>query len=40
VSENELEDYLLEIMARGGFKPRAPPGFDAVEAVREDRGER
>jgi hypothetical protein len=39
VSESELEDYLLEIMARGGFKPRAPPGFDAVEAVREDRGD-
>jgi hypothetical protein len=40
VSESELEDYLLEIMARGGFKPRAPPGFDAVEAVREVRGDR
>jgi hypothetical protein len=40
VSESELEDYLLEIMARGGFKPRAPPGFDAVEAVREARGDR
>jgi hypothetical protein len=40
VSESELEDYLLEIMARGGFRPRAPPGFDAVEAVREVRGDR
>jgi hypothetical protein len=39
VSESELEDYLLEIMARGGFRPRAPPGFDAVEAVREARGD-
>jgi hypothetical protein len=39
VSESELEDYLLEIMARGGFRPRAPPGFDAVEAVREVRGD-
>jgi len=38
VSESELVDYFLEIMARGGFKPRAPPGFDAVEAVREARG--
>jgi len=27
-------------MARGGFKPRAPPGFDAVKAVREARGDR
>jgi hypothetical protein len=40
VSESELEDYLLEIMARGGFRPRAPPGFDAVGAVREVRGDR
>jgi len=40
VSESELADYLLEIMARGGFKPRAPPGFDIVEAVREARGGR
>jgi hypothetical protein len=40
VSESELEDYLVEIMARGGFRPRAPPGFDAVEAVREVRGDR
>jgi hypothetical protein len=40
VSESELEDYLLEIMTRGGFRPRAPPGFDAVEAVREARGDR
>ena len=40
VSESELEDYLLEIMARGGFRPRAPQGFDAVEAVREVRGDR
>jgi hypothetical protein len=39
VSESELEDYLLEIMARGGFRPRAPPGFDAVKAVREARGD-
>ncbi|MFZ8788458.1 MAG: hypothetical protein ACO2OZ_02180, partial [Acidilobaceae archaeon] len=29
VSESELEDYLLEIMARGGFRPRGAPGFGA-----------
>ncbi|MFZ8793886.1 MAG: hypothetical protein ACO2O2_08400 [Acidilobaceae archaeon] len=40
VSKSELADYLLKIMARGGFKARAPPGFDAVEAVREVRGDR
>jgi hypothetical protein len=39
VSESELADYLLEIMARGGLRPRAPLGFDAVEAVREVRGD-
>ena len=39
VSESKLVDYLLEIMAKGGFKPRAPPGFDAVEVVGEARGD-
>jgi len=38
VSEEELEDYLVEIVTRGGLRARAPPGFDAVEAVREVRG--
>jgi hypothetical protein len=37
VSDRELIDYLVEILARGGFKAKAPPGFDAVELVREIR---
>jgi len=34
VSDKELIDYLVEILARGGFKAKAPLGFDAVELVR------
>ena len=37
VSDRELIDYLVKILARGGFKAKAQPGFDAVELVREIR---
>jgi hypothetical protein len=37
VAEEELVDRLVEVLTRGGIKARAPPGFSAVEAVREGR---
>jgi hypothetical protein len=37
VSEEELIDYMVEILNAGGFKARAPQGFNAVEAVKEVR---
>jgi len=37
ISEEDLVNYLAEIVARGGFKAKALPGFSAVEAVRENR---
>jgi len=39
VSEDELAGYIAEIARAGGFKARAQPGFNAVEAVGEVRGE-
>jgi len=37
VSEDELIDYLVKIALATGHKPVALPGFNAVEAVREER---
>jgi hypothetical protein len=37
VSDEELIDYMVEILNAGGFKAKALPGFSAVEAVREVR---
>jgi hypothetical protein len=37
VSEEELVDYMVEILIAGGFKPRAQHGFSAAEAVEEER---
>lgn len=39
VSGDELAGYIVEIARAGGFKARAQPGFNAVEAVGEVRGE-
>ena len=38
VSEDELADYLVEIMMKSGLRPKALRGFDAVKFVREGRG--
>lgn len=38
VTKEELVNYLVEAVVKGGFRARAPPGFDAVKAVREIRG--
>jgi len=40
VADEELVDYLVKILKKGGFRAKAPPGFDAVEAVREGRESR
>ena len=40
VTKEELIERILEIARAGGFKAKAPPGFDAVQAVREDREDR
>jgi len=37
VSERELVNYLVEILNRGGFRAKAPKGFNAVKIVRELR---
>lgn len=37
VTEDELVKYIVEIMMSSGVGPRALPGFDVVEAVREGR---
>ena len=37
VTDEELVDYLVRIAVKGGFRVEAPPGFDAVKAVRELR---
>jgi len=37
VTDEELVDYLVKIAIKGGFRVEAPPGFDAVKAVRELR---
>jgi hypothetical protein len=37
VSEEELVDYMVEILNAGGFKARALQRFSAVEAVKEER---
>ena len=37
VSEDEMAEKLAEIMLKLGRGPKALPGFDAVEAVREAR---
>ena len=38
VTEEELTELLAELLAKGGLRAKAPPGFDAVKAVRESRG--
>ena len=40
VTDEELVERVLEIAEAGGFRARAPPGFDAVQAVREVRENR
>jgi hypothetical protein len=37
VTDEELVDYLVKIAVKGGFRVEAPPGFNAVKAVRELR---
>jgi len=39
VSERELVNFLVEILNRGGFRAKAPKGFNAVDVVNEIRGE-
>jgi hypothetical protein len=39
LSEEELVDYVLRVARAGGFKAKAPRGFNSVEAVREVREE-
>jgi len=37
ITEDELIAYAVDIMLKSGIGPKALPGFDAVEAVREGR---
>ena len=37
LTEDEFVDYAVKIMTKSGVGPKALPGFDAVEAVREGR---
>jgi len=37
VTDEELVQRILEIARARGFKAKAPPGFDAVQAVRKER---
>lgn len=39
VSQDQLVEYIVRIMVNSGLGPKALPGFDAVSAVREGRGE-
>jgi hypothetical protein len=37
MSESELVNYLMKVMAKSGLRPKALEGFDAVKFVRENR---